>query len=61
MAHGHVEEALEWANLVLRAQPAHPAMNRLLADYYRRNGQPALANSYELHAEPAPDRAATKP
>jgi tetratricopeptide (TPR) repeat protein len=54
MSHGHEEEAVEWANLVLRAQPAHPAMNRLLADYYRKKGQVGLANFYEAQAAPAP-------
>jgi tetratricopeptide (TPR) repeat protein len=50
MEHGHEAEALEWANLVLRSEPSHPAVNRLLADYYRENGQGGLANLYEVHA-----------
>ena len=50
MLHGHESEAIEWANLVLRAEPAHPAMNRLLADHYRKKGQPGLAKFYETHA-----------
>jgi tetratricopeptide (TPR) repeat protein len=47
MEHGHDEEAVDWANLVLQASPSDPAMNRLLADHYRKNGQIALARFYE--------------
>ena len=50
MDHGREDEAVEWANLVLRADPSHPAMNRLLADYYRKKGQLGLANLHEVHA-----------
>jgi tetratricopeptide (TPR) repeat protein len=50
MEHGHEDEALEWANLVLRSDPSHPALNRLLADYYRKKGQPGLANLHEARA-----------
>jgi tetratricopeptide (TPR) repeat protein len=59
MTHGHENEGVEWANLVLRADPAHPAMNRLLADYYRQKGQTGLANFHETRAEPRADQAAT--
>lgn len=47
MDHGHDEEAVDWANLVLQSNPSDPAMNRLLADYYRKKGQIGLANFYE--------------
>ena len=47
MDHGHDQEAVDWANLVLQSEPTHPAMNRLLADYYRKKGQLGLANFYE--------------
>jgi tetratricopeptide (TPR) repeat protein len=57
MEHGHADEAIEWANLVLRSDPSHPAMNRLLADYYRKRGQLGLANFHETHAEKPPDHA----
>ncbi len=57
MEHGHADEAVEWANLVLRSDPSHPAMNRLLADYYRKKGQLGLANFHETHAEKSSDRA----
>ena len=45
-------EAIEWAELVLAAEPSHPAMNRLLADYYRKSGQVGLANFHEALASP---------
>jgi predicted Zn-dependent protease len=50
MKHGHEDEGVEWANLVLRSDPSHPAMNRLLADFYRKKGQIGLANFHEAHA-----------
>ena len=55
MTHGHEEEAIEWAELVLAANPSHPAMNRLLADYYRKSGQVGLANLHEALASPPAD------
>ena len=61
MMHGHEEEAIEWANLVLRAEPAHPAMNRLLADHYRKKGQPGLAKFYDTHAASTAEPPATTP
>ncbi len=56
MTHGHEEEAIDWAKLVLQADPADPAMNRLLADYYQRTGNLGLANLHQLHATPSADR-----
>jgi tetratricopeptide (TPR) repeat protein len=56
MEHGHEEEAVDWANLVLSTEPSHPAMNRLLADYYRKNGEPGLANFHEARAPDAPSK-----
>jgi len=61
MEHGHADEAVDWANLVLRSDPAHPAMNRLLADYYRKNGQLGLANFHETHAARPSDHTASTP
>jgi tetratricopeptide (TPR) repeat protein len=58
MAHGHEQEAIEWANLVLASNPSHPAMNRLLADYYRKAGQIGLANRYGALATPPGGQAA---
>jgi tetratricopeptide (TPR) repeat protein len=61
MAHGHEDEAVEWANLVLRSYPSHPEMNRLLADYYRKKGQLGLANFHEAQAAPSTGHAAATP
>jgi tetratricopeptide (TPR) repeat protein len=58
MSHGHEEEAVDWARLVLQANPADPAMNRLLADYYRKAGNTGLANFHEAHAAPSGGKAA---
>src|SRR5262249_22153421 len=56
MQHGHDEEAVEWANLVLQSNPSDPAMNQLLADFYRKQGQLGLANFYEASiVRPAPE------
>ncbi len=56
MTHGHEGEAVEWANLVLADRPDDPAMNRMLADYYRKRGQTGLANFHEA-LTPRPSRA----
>jgi Flp pilus assembly protein TadD len=61
MTHGHEEEAVEWANLVLRDQPSDPGMNRLLADYYRKKGQEGLANFYEAHAASTSESESSSP
>jgi predicted Zn-dependent protease len=50
--HGHGEEGLKWATLVLRAEPSDPEMNHLLADYYEKQGNPGLANSHRASARP---------
>jgi tetratricopeptide (TPR) repeat protein len=49
-AHGRDEEGVRWAKQVLAARPDDPAVNRLLADYHRRRGEPGLANYYRLRA-----------
>lgn len=56
MEHGHEDEAVEWANLVLSSDPADPRVNRLLADYYRKKGKLGLANLYEARASSSSDR-----
>jgi tetratricopeptide (TPR) repeat protein len=48
--HGHPEEGLRWAEKILRDQPRHPKTNRLLADYYEKQGSHGLANFYLLQA-----------
>ncbi len=57
MEHGHEDEAIEWANLVLQSDPSHPTLNRLLADYYRKKGQPGLANLHEARGASTSDHA----
>jgi tetratricopeptide (TPR) repeat protein len=62
MEHGHDQEAVDWANLVLQRDPSDPAMNRLLADHYRKKGQLGLANFYEAPiARPAGHAASKTP
>jgi tetratricopeptide (TPR) repeat protein len=61
MEHGHEDEAVEWANLVLKSDPSHPTLNRLLADYYRKKGEPGLANLHEARAANSSDHAAASP
>jgi tetratricopeptide (TPR) repeat protein len=56
MEHGHEDEAVEWANLVLKSDPSHPTLNRLLAGHYRKQGQAGLANLYEARASGPSDR-----
>jgi predicted Zn-dependent protease len=48
--HGHGDEAVRWAKRVLSAEPDHPGMNRLMADYYEHQGNPGLANFYRAAA-----------
>jgi tetratricopeptide (TPR) repeat protein len=62
MEHGHDQEAVDWANLVLERDPSDPAMNRLLADHYRKKGLLGLANFYEAPiARPAGHAASKTP
>ncbi len=61
MAHGHEDEAVDWARLVLADHSSDPAMNRLLADYYRRHGQTGLANFHESQAAPRPAGGSSSP
>jgi hypothetical protein len=56
LEHGHDEEGLRWARMILRDHPGHPETNRLMAAYYERRGNPGLANFYRLQAPPPPDR-----
>ena len=61
MKHGHEDEAVDWANLVLHAEPSDPAMNRLLADFYRQKGKLGLANFHEAHASVLPEPHSSTP
>lgn len=48
MEHGHHAEAIDWAALILRAEPRHAPTHRLLADHYQREGNAGLANYHRL-------------
>jgi len=48
--HGRASEGVEWAELILRDHPDHPAACRLLAEYHRKLGNVGLANYYLLAA-----------
>ncbi len=61
MNHGHEAEAIDWAKLVLRSIPSEPAMNQLLADYYRKQGNIGLANFHEAHSTNPPDKNSSSP
>jgi tetratricopeptide (TPR) repeat protein len=54
--HGHPEEAMRWAEKILREQPFHPETNRLVADYYETKGEPGRARLHRLQAGPSADR-----
>ncbi len=47
-AHAHDADGVRWAEKVLREWADDPEASRLLADYYRRAGNPGLANYYRL-------------
>ncbi|MFO0953801.1 MAG: tetratricopeptide repeat protein [Isosphaeraceae bacterium] len=51
-AHGRDEEGLVWAGNLLDRRPTHPGVNRLLAGYYDRKGDPGRANYHRLVAGP---------
>lgn len=50
IAHGHDKEGLDWARLVLRQRPGHPAACKLLADYHEGRREFGLANFYRTAA-----------
>jgi len=52
--HGHPQEGLRWTEKILRDQPRHAKTNRLLADYYEKQGNHGLANYYQLQAKSEP-------
>ena len=54
--HGHPEEGLRWTEKILRERPQHPETNRLLADYYEKQGNRGLANFYRVQAGEQGDR-----
>lgn len=48
LGHDRDDEGLYWAELALKARPAHPETLRLLADYYDRKGNAGRARYYRL-------------
>lgn len=48
--HGHADEGMKWAKEILRADPHHAGIHRVLAEYYARNGDPGLANYHRTMA-----------
>lgn len=59
--HGHGEEGVRWAERALRDAPGDPEANRLLADYYRTQGNPGRANFYSLQESAGPTAAEAAP
>jgi predicted Zn-dependent protease len=47
---GSDKDAVEWLRSALKFDPAYPLANQLLAEYYERSGQPALAAPYRRYA-----------
>jgi Tfp pilus assembly protein PilF len=47
---GNPKEAVNWLKSVLKIDPTNQQANALLADYYNKNGQPALAAPYQAAA-----------
>jgi tetratricopeptide (TPR) repeat protein len=50
MEHGHEDEGLKWTKEILRANPQHAPTHGVLADYYKKHGEPGLANYHRLSA-----------
>jgi tetratricopeptide (TPR) repeat protein len=61
LEHGHQSEGLEWAALILRAEPGHAPTHRLLADYYEKKGNPGLANFYRSQSSGAEREVGRRP
>jgi tetratricopeptide (TPR) repeat protein len=59
--HGHPEEGLRWTEKILGEHPGHPETNRLLADFYDKQGNRGLANSYRVQAGDQGDRGTEHP
>ena len=60
-AHGKTDEAIRWAESILRDQPDQPDACQLLADHYQRAGKPGLANYYRTQADTPPAKTAAQP
>ena len=57
LENGHETDGLDWTNVILAAAPRHAPTHRLLADYYRKQGESArgLANFHEFMASTGQD------
>jgi tetratricopeptide (TPR) repeat protein len=55
LEHGHHQEGLQWTNEILRTDPHHAPTHRLLADYYRNQGDSGLANYHRVMASAGPE------
>ena len=55
------EKSLRWTEKILRERPQHPETNRLLADYYEKQGNRGLANFYRVQAGEKGDRGTEPP
>ncbi len=53
--HGHADEGLKWAREILRANPHHTEIHRVLAEYYAAHGDPGLANYHRSMASSGQD------
>ncbi|MHB1556333.1 MAG: tetratricopeptide repeat protein [Isosphaeraceae bacterium] len=53
--HGHADEGLKWAREILRADPHHAGIHRVLAEYYAAHGDPGLANYHRSMASSGQD------
>ena len=53
--HGHADEGLKWTKEILRADPRHAGIHRVLADYYAEHGDPGLANYHRTMASSSQD------
>jgi tetratricopeptide (TPR) repeat protein len=53
--HGHQDEGLKWSREILRADPRHVPVHRLLADYYSKQGDAGLANYHRVMASAGQD------
>jgi predicted Zn-dependent protease len=49
--HRHPEEAARWAQKIVGEHPRHAEANRLLAEFYEKQGNRGLANFYRVQAE----------
>jgi Tfp pilus assembly protein PilF len=54
LGEGNDKQAVQWLKSVLKVDASHPLANQLLAEYYERSGQPALAAPHRKYAGDSP-------